>query len=289
MHVNKVKLLYFTDPYCSWCWATEPVHFALKAYYGEQIEFQTVMGGLVKELADFSPKREIADAAASVAPHWTDVSARTGQPVDDALWTDIGTLKSFSSWPANVAAKAGFLQGNDLGEAYLRRIRRAALTERKNISDIDIQLALAAEVPGLDLKRFERDLSSDEARSAFQADLQLCRSYGITGFPSVLILGVESAAPSLEGSVKRLNGYNGIRSYQRALSQLLPELKKNIPGEIEDVLERFGPLTTRELSEIYEVEDLKAMEDRLEAQASEGRLVRRTLKGGNLWLLGASL
>jgi len=70
---------------------------------------------------------------AEVAPHWRMVSERSGQPIDERLMEDI-TDPHFSTWPACRAVKAVFLQGDDVGERYLRRMRRAALTERKVIS-----------------------------------------------------------------------------------------------------------------------------------------------------------
>ena len=49
----KVELISFTDPYCSWCWATEPILYRLRETYREQLSFRYVMGGLVEDMAEF--------------------------------------------------------------------------------------------------------------------------------------------------------------------------------------------------------------------------------------------
>jgi len=61
--------------------------------------------------------------------------------------TDI-TDPHWSTWPANVAVKAGTLQSSAVGDRYLRRLRRAALTERVQVQREDAQLELARQVPG---------------------------------------------------------------------------------------------------------------------------------------------
>jgi putative protein-disulfide isomerase len=59
-------------------------------------------------------------------------------------------VRDFSSWPANVAAKAAFLQGEEVGARYLRRLRIAAETVRELISFPDVYERLAAEVARAD-------------------------------------------------------------------------------------------------------------------------------------------
>ena len=43
-----IKITYFTDPYCSWCWATEPVLMRLQETYRDQVKVRYVLGGLVR-------------------------------------------------------------------------------------------------------------------------------------------------------------------------------------------------------------------------------------------------
>jgi hypothetical protein len=42
----QIILTYFTHPYCSWCWATEPIILRLRETYRSQIRLRYVMGSL---------------------------------------------------------------------------------------------------------------------------------------------------------------------------------------------------------------------------------------------------
>ena len=44
-----VKIIYFTDPICSSCWGIEPQLRKLKLEYGDNIEIEYRMGGLLKD------------------------------------------------------------------------------------------------------------------------------------------------------------------------------------------------------------------------------------------------
>jgi len=266
--------------------------FTLKELYGDQIEIQHVMGGLVKDMSTFSDGHNHISTAAAVLPHWRMVSERSGQPIDENLWLEIENYPHFSTWPANVAAKAAGFQGKEIGERFLRRIRRAALTERKIISHEEVLLELAKEVVGMDLEKFKKDLNSPQAQQAFQDDLELCRTYGVTGFPSMLFYtentaASETSAPSESVGTPRaylLNGYKTMRSYEKALKLLSPEIQKRAPKGIEALLASYGPLTTRELSEIYKTE-MSEMETLLQDMTNSGKISAEALRGGTLWFL----
>lgn len=294
MNSPKVKILYFTDPYCSWCWATEPMLFALKEHYGDQIDIQHVMGGLVKDMSTFSDGHNHISSAAAVVPHWRMVSERSGQPIDENLWLDIERYPHFSTWPANVAAKAAGFQGKEIGEQFLRRIRRAALTERKIISHEEILLELAKDVEGMDLEKFKKDLNSPQAQQAFQDDLDLCRTYGVTGFPSMLFYTENTASAEASESATSdsadapqaylLNGYKTMRSYEKALKLLSPGIQKRALKSVESLLASYGPLTTREFSEIFETE-MAEMETLLQEKTNAGKTGAEALRSGTLWFL----
>ncbi|MBX7129608.1 MAG: DsbA family protein, partial [Flavobacteriales bacterium] len=63
-----ITLLYFTDPICSSCWGAEPQLRRLKMEYGEAIDIQYHMGGLL-------PSWDIYNSGgiskpSDVAGHW---------------------------------------------------------------------------------------------------------------------------------------------------------------------------------------------------------------------------
>lgn len=272
---DKLEVLYFTDPFCSWCWASEPQLLRLQERYGLKIEY--VMGGLVKDIADFYDPGNHISGTAQVAPHWRMVNERTGQPIDERVMSDI-TDPNWSTWPACIAVKAAQLQGEEIGERYLRRLRRAVMTERTNVSERDAMLRLAKEVEGLDVFRLQAEIDRDEVKQAFYDDLKMGREYGATGFPTLLFIRTpESGEP--DGLL--VNGHRPTQVYEQVLGQLAPELKLRPARSVPEMLADYGPLTTRELVEIT---DTPA--ERLTAELNLLESVRRIdVPHGELWAL----
>ena len=269
----KIELISFTDPYCSWCWATEPILYRLRETYREQLSFRYVMGGLVEDMAEFFDGRNNIGLTAEVMPHWRMVSERSGQPIDERLMGDI-TDPHWSTWPACTAVKAAHLQSKEIGEAYLRRLRRAALAERKMISAPDMQITLAQEVAGLDVNHFQTAMAGGSAKQAFAADRDECAQYGVTGFPTILIRAGDQGVIA--------NGYRSFEAYDRVVQQLAGSLEKYLPRPIKTLLSEYGPLTTREISEISSqpVTDVQA---EMETMTANGAVERLPVHGGEFW------
>lgn len=283
MKTNKINVLYFTDPYCSWCWATEPALIAMQEKYREQIEFQYVFGGLVKDMTEFYDAQNDIGTAAAVVPHWRMVSERSGQPIEERLWEDIGAYPHFSTWPANIAAKAAFIQGKKPGEKYLRRLRRAALTERKIISHEEVYLPLASEIEGLDFDKFEADLKSGKAYEAFTEDLKICRKFGVSGFPTMLFYKTDADLEHLGSDQAILvGGHRSMETYDKVIATLEKDIKKYAPRKMEELIGIYGPLTSREIGQIYSESTQDADAD-LRKRAELGDLVAVELRGGILW------
>lgn len=242
----KVEIWSFTDPFCSWCWATEPQLLRLREVYRDQLEVRWIMGGLVEDMATFVDAANGISTTAQVAPHWREVSERSGQPIDQRLMLDI-TDPHWSTWPACIAVKAAERQGAAVGDRYLRRLRRAVMTERLNVAERTVALRLAEEVQGLDVGQLAIDL--DEAQDAFRADLLLGQEYGVTGFPTLLFVR-PAASPSEVPDGILVGGHRSLQTYLQVLDRLVPGLEPAAPRPIPELIAAYGPLTTRELEEI---------------------------------------
>ncbi|MGI6217910.1 MAG: DsbA family protein [Coriobacteriales bacterium] len=282
----KVKALVFTDPYCSWCWGTEPMILTMMERYRDQLHMQYVFGGLIRDLDDFyDATNDIRDAAA-VEPHWAMVSERTGQPIDEKLWRDIGEIRHFSSWPANVAGKAAFLQGEKQGFDYLRRLRRAALTERTIISNEEEYNRLAREVPSLDYDAFRAALDSGDAERAFQKDQETCAIWQAYGFPTILFyradVDVNDVSALSRNNAVYVGGHRSMDTYDAVIHKLVPDIKSYDPRPEEELLELYGPMTDRELAQIFDRDTASELEvlGKLEEQ---GKISRSERVRGNIW------
>lgn len=242
----KLEILYFTDPFCSWCWASEPQLYRLRERYRGQLTVRNVMGGLVEDMARFYDAVNQIGSTAQVAPHWREVCERTGQPIDERVMEDIDD-PHWSTWPACIAVKAAQLQGDEIGDKYLRRLRRAIMTERVNVSERDAQLRLAEDVAGLNVDQLQEALDNGAVMQAFVADRRLMLEYGATGFPTLLFLNHEGP----DGPTGMLvNGYRSSETYDQVVERVAPGLQAQTPRPIPEMLAEYGPMTTRELAEV---------------------------------------
>ena len=174
MEAKVLEIISFTDPYCTWCWGSEPVLRKIEEVYGEQVSINYVMGGLVEDIRNFSdPGAGIGGDGwyRQVAEHWADASNHHKMPVDVEVYSDIKD-DVFSTYPACIAFEAAKLQSQDVAKLYLRRLREAAAAERLAIQHSDVQAALAEEV-GLDRDTFLEDMQNGKAENAAASFFQL--------------------------------------------------------------------------------------------------------------------
>jgi protein-disulfide isomerase-like protein with CxxC motif len=274
----KVEIFSFTDPFCSWCWAMEPVILRAKELYRDQLRLQPVMGGLVKDMAQFADPLNGITSTASVAPHWEEVGMRTGQPIDGSFMRE-NQDPHWSTWPACIAAKAAALQDETVGEAFLRRLRRAAQAEGRNASDAAVYEAVAEATPGLDLARFKEAIANGSAERAFQEDRQLGAQVNVHSFPTFLVMNTDperGIRPILMG------GARDFATFQQVLTRVAPDLVAHAPRPLPDLLAEHGAMTTRELSEVLDKPASELLAE-LEGHAEIRRVPVRT---GEFWELG---
>ncbi len=188
--MNKITVYQFTDPVCVWCWGNEPVMRAIDYLYGDKIDIEFIMGGLVEDIATLFDDTASDENAAKIADerlrrNWITASARHGMPVkvtDAALFS----REQPSSFPQNIAYEAAKRQNPVAAKRFLRRIREATFTEARPTARIDVLIELAAE-SGLNVTEFVDEYTYGNAQADFMQDRTKCRRNGITGFPSYLI------------------------------------------------------------------------------------------------------
>ena len=68
---------------------------------------------------------------------------------------------------------------------YYEAVQQAYYLEARDPSDTATLIALAGEI-GLDKAQLQKDLDSSTVQEAFDAELAQVRSFGVTGFPTVI-------------------------------------------------------------------------------------------------------
>ncbi len=254
-----IEITQYTDPYCTWCWGSEPIMRKIMAVYGDQIKISFIMGGLVENFDTFyDPHNNIGGPKKfeQGAAHWKEASGRHGQPVDIQLIFDL--KRGFhSTYQASIAYKAAQLQDQELANKYLRRLREATSAERKFIHKINVQIELAEEV-GLNKEKFVQTLESGEAKKKFLEDLKLSRSMGIHGFPTFQV-------KNRDGKEMFLNGWQRYQAFERVFDKFAGNSLKKATYLLkeEDILRFIGKykkVSTQEVATLLDIEKYTAYE-----------------------------
>lgn len=265
---KSVKLIYYTDPICSSCWGIEPQLRKLKLEYGDFIEIEYRMGGL---LPDWSYSGGGISQPSDVAHHWDEVSIYYDMPIDGDVWLEDPL---HSSYPPSIAFKAAQLQDNEKAVLFLREIREMVFLQKKNITRWE-NLEVAAKNAGLDLVRFKNDYQ-ENASVDFEKDLKLGRSLGVRGFPTVFFTDTS-------GNKEMVYGSKPYKVFENALLKLAQHATKtSYDKSWRSVFSKYRTLTAREFSELTETARGES-EQQLDKLVDEGHLEKRVTKNGAIW------
>lgn len=279
MSSNLLELVSYTDPYCTWCWGSEPILRKIEEAYGEQVKISFKMGGLVKEMSNFyDAQNQIGgpDWYRQVAAHWLEASSRHGMPVDEQIFFDIRD-SNFSTYPANIAYKSAQLQDEISANRFLRRMREGAAAERLDIQQLDIQAKLAKEV-GLDSNQFIKDIESGRAKESFEKDLQECLNRGIRGFPTFLIRNLNTKDEFF------LRGYRQFSEFVDTFRKLTGDAIISVSSKVSKdsifaFVRKHRKVATKEITEVFDLREKDANEY-LISLVSEGMLNKDKVGNG---------
>jgi len=265
-----IKVVYFTDPICSSCWGIEPQLRKLKLEYGDSMEMDYRMGGL---LPDWGYNSGGISKPSDVAQHWDEVSEHYGMPIDGDVWLEDPLS---SSYPPSIAFKAAQMQDEDKAVLFLREIREMVFLKKMNITKWE-HLSAAAKAVGLDVARLKADYEG-EAKAAFEEDLALARSYGVRGFPTMFFLDGS-------GNKEKVSGTKPYAFYEIAILKLNEQAQKGEYGKTwESLFSHYRTLTVREFSELSGMPPQEA-EKHLDELVQSGQLGKLTTKNGPVWEL----
>ncbi|MHC5025032.1 MAG: DsbA family protein, partial [Planctomycetota bacterium] len=171
------------------CWGFDPVLRELVSSLPEGVAVRRLLGGLAPDSDEPMP----AGMREYVQGQWRLIQQRIpGTRFDFGFWGRC--LPHRSTYPACRAVIAARRQGERHDEAMTRAVQRAYYTEARNPSDIATLIELAGEI-GVDQEDFRVDLASEETDRELRREIAECRSLGIEGFPSLLVIDGGSRLP----------------------------------------------------------------------------------------------
>ncbi|MBK8500918.1 MAG: DsbA family protein [Saprospiraceae bacterium] len=267
---KSVKVIYFTDPICSSCWGIEPQLRKLKLEYGNNIDIEYRMGGL---LPDWNYNSGGISKPSDVAQHWDEVSEHYDMPIDGDLWLEDPLS---SSYPPSIAFKAAQMQDNEKAILFMRAIREMVFLQKKNIAKWE-HIATAAETVGLNVQQLKIDFEG-KAVTLFEEDLKLAKEFGVRGFPSMFF--IDDA-----GNQEFVYGTKAYAFYEMAILKLNPSIQKNeYSKNWEFFFSKYATLTAKEFSELSG-NPRKESEVLLNELSDKGLLGKTNTKNGAIWNL----
>lgn len=264
-----VKIIYFTDPICSSCWGIEPQLRKLKLEYGDQVEIEYHMGGL---LPDWSYNSGGISKPSDVAHHWDEVSQYYKMPIDGDVWLEDPLP---SSYPPSIAFKAAQLQDKKKAIVFLRILREMLFLQKKNITKWEF-VEQAAKKAGLDVVQLKSDFDN-KAEALFKEDLNFARQLGVRGFPTIFITNSEGQSEFVYGFKPYSTFESGIQKVYSSAS------KKEYSKDWTNLFSVYPTLTLREFAELSEI-SISAAQIILNKLTSEKELSKITTKNGDLWI-----
>lgn len=241
-----VEIVYFTDPICSHCWATEPAWRRLLFHYGHAIRARHVYGGLLPSWNGFLDRGAGIATPADVAPHWQAVAERYGQPIDPRVWLEDPLPSSF---PPSAAVHTTRLLNPGLEEAFLRRIRQAVFLEARNIARADVLRDCATDI-GLDPERFSLLLETGAGEAGFESDRASVRAQSVRGFPTWDVSGPQERI--------RLRGTQVFQTLEAAVCAALGIAPSTAIPSPSAALASYATGTLREFAELLQVSEPEA-------------------------------
>ncbi|TKB05141.1 DsbA family protein [Alteromonas portus] len=186
--MNKIRTLYYVhDPMCSWCWAFEPTWKQIQRELPDDINVVYLLGGLAPD-SDLPMPEQMK---LTIAGYWQTIQERVpGTQFNYDFWTQCQPRRStYPSCRAVLAAKAQAKDSDEakvLEQAMIKAIQEGYYLNARNPSDFDTLIAFAKEI-GLDAKRFGLELNSESTIEKLNEEIQLSRSIGAQGFPSLIL------------------------------------------------------------------------------------------------------
>ena len=176
---EEMKIYYFGDPMCSWCYGISEEFSKVADEYGSE-NIELVMGGL-RAGGGEEWNQEFRDF---LKHHWEDVGMKSGQPFKfDLLNLDFFDYDTEPACRAVVAAKE---IDETLGLAFFKAVQKGFYVENKDPKKTDFYKPICEEL-GIDFQQFSLLFESEEMKAKTNAEFMKTSKMGVRGFPTVVV------------------------------------------------------------------------------------------------------
>ncbi len=177
---DDVEIIYVGDPMCSWCWGISPALHRLEVRARrEGIPYRIVVGGLRPDDSQ-SWDQEFRKF---LRHHWEEVNQRSGQPFGTSLFDRAAF--SYNTEPSCRAVVAARLIDPAVESRFFELVQYGFYVKNEDPGELEFYRSVCEET-GIDFDRFAETFVSQEARRLTLIDFRTNRSWGVTGYPTVI-------------------------------------------------------------------------------------------------------
>lgn len=231
--MDKIKITVFADPVCTWCWGSVPVIRALAYRYGEQLDIEYVMSGMIEDIHSYSNRRlsiggDIALSNRNIHEHWLDASAIHGMPVCESGF-HLFSEERRSTLPQNYAyitAKIYVEENRHVMPSnahmhFLRRLQEATAVDAVLTNDTSLIFDLSATV-GFEPGKFSEIYNSGKVEKLYEDGRKLCKKFDQMTLPTFLL--------EYRGEEMVVRGYSSFEIISNCIGQLSYNKVRPIDG-----------------------------------------------------------
>ena len=177
----QLRLYYFHDPMCSWCWAFRPLWNEIVTNLPENVSAQRILGGLAPDTDQSMP----LEMQARLKEIWQKIQQVVpGTQFNFEFWEKCSPRRStYQACRAVIAARN---QDPVNEEKMILAIQQAYYLKAKNPADLQTLIDLADQI-GLDGDRFIADIKSPNVDQLLMQEIEFMQSLGVRGFPTLLL------------------------------------------------------------------------------------------------------
>jgi putative protein-disulfide isomerase len=177
----QLRLYYFHEPMCSWCWAFRPLWKDIVAGLPDHVGSQRVLGGLAPDTDQPMP----TDMQVKLKSIWQKIQQTVpGAQFNFEFWEKCAPRRStYAACRAVIAARR---QDPAFEENMILAIQQAYYLQARNPADHSTLIELAHEI-GLDRALFSVDLESPAVQKVLLNEIEMTRRLNVKGFPTLLL------------------------------------------------------------------------------------------------------
>ena len=184
------EVIFVGDPMCSWCYGFSPELKKLRETL-KGVPFELLMGGL-RDGDIFTPEK-----LKNHLGYWEAVHQTTGLPFDATALSQEGF--NYTTEPACRAVVTMKTIDEALAYPFYIALQNAFYAEGKDVTQSTV-IAQVAESLGVDKALFLQHFESEAMHRANQAQKQRAQTYGVSSFPTLIII-------DKEGHMSQIRGY----------------------------------------------------------------------------------